>query len=422
MYKAYITKIKNIRKHPNADRLLLGNCFNSTVIVDLKTKEGDIGIYFPTDGQLGEEYAKVNNLVRLKDENGDNIGGYLDANKRNIRAIKLRSEQSDGLFMPLSSLSSFIDIEKLEVGQAIDKIDDVVICQKYVPIKPKRNNQQTKVTKSLFPNFQEHTDTSQLAYNLNSFTKGDLCHITLKLHGTSQRTGYLSKKVKKNLFVRTLEYLTKKKFTRDYDYVTGSRRVELSNLNEGYRFDVATLFNGKLNKGETVFYEIVGYEDSGATIMPVCQNKKVQDKEFVKQFGKTTTFKYGCEPFKHDVYIYRITMTTEEGFVIEYPFEMVKLRAEQMGIKTVPLLDKFIFTTKEDLEERVARHIEGADLIDSSHIREGVVVIKENGSNKFEAYKDKNFYFKVIEGIIKDEGIVDTEELESLSQGDEQYV
>ena len=32
-YKAYITELKNVRKHPNADRLLLGDCFGNTVCV-----------------------------------------------------------------------------------------------------------------------------------------------------------------------------------------------------------------------------------------------------------------------------------------------------------------------------------------------------------------------------------------------------
>ena len=33
MYSAYVTKIKNIRKHPNANRLNLGECFGNTVVI-----------------------------------------------------------------------------------------------------------------------------------------------------------------------------------------------------------------------------------------------------------------------------------------------------------------------------------------------------------------------------------------------------
>ena len=109
-YEAYITTLKNVRRHSNADRLQVGECFGNQVIIDLSYKEGDIGIYFPTDGKLGQEFAEANNLLRKKDENGNNIGGYLDPEKRNIKAIKLRGEKSDGLFMPLYSLTPFVTV------------------------------------------------------------------------------------------------------------------------------------------------------------------------------------------------------------------------------------------------------------------------------------------------------------------------
>ena len=84
MYNAYVTRLKNVRPHSNADRMLLADCFGNTICVGLGTKNGDIGVYFPTDGQLSVEYAEKNNLVRKKDENGKNIGGYLDPDKRNL--------------------------------------------------------------------------------------------------------------------------------------------------------------------------------------------------------------------------------------------------------------------------------------------------------------------------------------------------
>ena len=58
MYKAYITELKNIRPHPNADWLQLGDCFGNTVCVDLSYTEGQVGVYFPTDGQLSVEFEE----------------------------------------------------------------------------------------------------------------------------------------------------------------------------------------------------------------------------------------------------------------------------------------------------------------------------------------------------------------------------
>jgi len=69
-YCGYITTIKELRKHSNADRLLCATVFGNNVIVDLSYKEGQRVVYFPVDGQLSEEFAIENNLVRLKDEMG----------------------------------------------------------------------------------------------------------------------------------------------------------------------------------------------------------------------------------------------------------------------------------------------------------------------------------------------------------------
>ena len=113
MYCAYITRIKNLREHSNADRLLCGECFGNTVIVGLDTQPNELGVYFPVDGKLGIEFAQKHDLLRRKDENGNPAGGYLDPDKRNIKALKLRGEKSDGLFMPLSSLEDFTDVSQL---------------------------------------------------------------------------------------------------------------------------------------------------------------------------------------------------------------------------------------------------------------------------------------------------------------------
>ena len=53
MYCAYITELKQLRKHSNADRLQLGTVFGNTVIVDLSYYEGQKVVFFPVDGQLG---------------------------------------------------------------------------------------------------------------------------------------------------------------------------------------------------------------------------------------------------------------------------------------------------------------------------------------------------------------------------------
>lgn len=98
MYCAYVTTLKGLRKHSNADRLQCVEVFGQNVIVDLSYQEGQKVIFFPSDGQLSLEYATDNNLVRKKDEDGNNIGGYMDAEKRNVTAIRLRGESQKDLY------------------------------------------------------------------------------------------------------------------------------------------------------------------------------------------------------------------------------------------------------------------------------------------------------------------------------------
>ena len=439
MYNAYVTTIKNVRKHPNADRLQLGECFGNTVCVNLNYTEGQIGVYFPTDGQLSVEFAEANNLLRKKDADGNNIGGYMDENKRNVSAIRLRGEKSDGLFLPLTCLESFGDISTLKVGDVITVFNGHEICRKYIPRRNhSRNasggNKTRKKQVDIAPLFKEHADTEQLAYNLSAFKSGDEIEITLKMHGTSQRTGYLPvfKYYKRTLIDRIL----RREGTPVYDwgYVSGTRRTVLENYDGGYygsnefREQHSKFFEGKLWKGEEIFYEVAGFTHTGTPIMATANNKKINDKEFVKQYGETTTFSYGCDPDgkdgkpQSDIYVYRMTMTNEDGNVVEYTPDFMRYRCEQMGVKTVPVFWKGEIpalnlakqTHGDWVKAQAEFYYDGPDPIGKTHIREGVVVRILNRP-KFTAYKHKNFAFKVLEGILKDTADApDIEEAEGL--------
>lgn len=439
-YNAYITTLKNVRKHPNADRLQLAECFGNTVCVGLDYTEGEIGVYLPVDGQLSEEFATVNNLVRKKDDAGNNIGGYMDPSKRNVQAIRLRGEKSDGLFLHLSCLEyTGVNFDELDIGDPITVVNGHEICQKYIPRRnPSRGaeragNKTRKKKVAISPLFAEHADTEQLAYNLNAFKPGDQIEITLKMHGTSQRTGYLP--VFKGYKRTLLDKIFRREGTPIYDwgYVSGTRRTVLEDYSGGYygsnefREEHSKIFEGKLWKGETVYYEVVGYTKDGGTIMGKANNKKLNDKEFIKQYGNETTFSYGCEPGQSDMYVYRMTMTNEDGQVIEYTPDFMRYRCEMMGIKCVPVFWQGIIpehsASKTDVtiepgewvKNIAEKYYDGADPVGKTHIREGVVVRIIN-KPKFTAYKHKNFEFKVLEGIIKDTAEApDIEEAESYN-------
>ena len=457
-YCGYVTTLKNVRKHPNADRLLLGECFGNIVCVSTEYKEDQVGVYFPTDGQLSVEFAEQNNLLRKKDENGNNIGGYMDPDKRNVTSIKLRGEKSDGLFLPLTCLMyTGIELKDLHLGDTIVTVNGHEICQKYIPKRkvssstPKGNRVRKKKV-PVAPLFIEHADTEQLAYNLDAFKYGDLIEITLKMHGTSQRTGYLPKL---QGYKRTiLDRILRREGTPVYEwgYVTGTRRTVLEDYEHGYygsdafREPHAKFFEGKLHKGEEVYYEVVGFTTSGQPIMGDANNKKLNDKEFVKQYGETTRFSYGCAPeedvktlYGHDeygafelpkkvpqsdFYVYRMTMTNEDGDIVEYTPDYMRYRCEQMGCKYVPLLwhgylegDGSI-SPGERIRSVAENFYDGPDPIGKTHVREGVVVRIVNRP-KFTAYKHKNWYFKALEGIVKvDADAPDMEEAQEVEDNE----
>ena len=427
MYCAYITTIKELHKHSNADRLQCTTVFGNNVIVDMNYKEGMRVIYFPSDGQLSEEFASENNLLRKKDAEGNNIGGYLDPNKRNITALKLRGEKSDGLILPIEALKNYTDITKLKDGDQITTLGDHEICCKYIPRKnewrksgggKKSSEEKKQKIKKSYPYFAEHIDTEQLAYNQNAFKPGDTIYLTQKLHGTSFRVSNTLEVTKKRrpAWIKRL-FRLEDKVERHYETVSGSRRRTLRSYNGvEFRKKYNDMFVGKLPKGMTVYGEIVGWVDENKPIMPRCKNSKVKDKEFLKQYGDETIFTYGCKPGENDCYIYRITMTNEEGVVIELPTEEVMLWCEKLGVKYVPLLDKFLFTTWEDLNKRCEPYLDVPEpLANGSHVTEGVVVRIDNRST-FKAYKTKSFAFKVLEGIIKDNADApDMEEAEEIS-------
>ena len=463
-YCGYVTRLKNVRKHSNADRLQLADCFGNTVIVSLDYSEGQLGVYFPVDGQLSEEFCKVNDLVRRKDENGNSCGGYLDPEKRNIKAMKLRGEKSDGLFLPLTSLANFTTVSDLKEGDTITVLNGVEICKKYIPKRKTagvwHGGSGKKVRANHAPTFYEHVDTQQLAYNLNQFKAGDVVELTLKMHGTSGRTGYLPLRKQKK---RTLwQKLTRKPgdIYYEYDYVTGTRRVVLDETHDGgfysdneFRHAMAEKFFGKLHKGEVVYYEIVGFVNAHTPIMASVKNSKISDKAFTKQYGEETVFSYGCDPdgeweeTQHsaapdvldfdktiaprcEVYVYRMTQVNEDGDVVQMSPEQMRQRCDQMGVKYVPVFETFMIPEMETTYEqitvaengiletksiecqnvvnpgeyvlrKVEQYFDGPDPIGKTHVREGVVARIVNRPT-ISVYKHKNFSFKVLEGIAKD--------------------
>jgi RNA ligase (TIGR02306 family) len=429
MYKATVLRIKNVRPHPNADRVQLATCHGNQVVVGLEVEEGHMGVYFPCDGQLSHEFCHANNLYREASLNKfpDEKGGMFDSNRR-VRAQKFRGEISDGFWVPLHQFG-FIQVTGLDVeGFEFDEWCGVHICNKYINPNTIKASQQNKNTKTRVAKtsvmFKEHFDTEHFGKYLHEFKDGEQITVTEKLHGTSGRVAHV-------LIDRELTWKDKlagffgvKVKEQEWGYLNGTRRVVLEE-SSGTQFHDPTIreiafdkFKDNLRKGETVYFEIVGFESTGTSIMPAVDVEKLKDKNLLKKYGNLMYYSYGCAPTTCEIYVYRITMTNEDGQSIDLSWNDVKSRCTEIGVKYVPEIETLMLDSldKDDRDvqseffEKIDGHAQGDSILDNRHLREGVCVRIDQYGLKPKVFKHKSFNFKVLEGIIKDSGIVDSEE------------
>lgn len=407
-YYGLVTKLQNVRKAENADRLYLADCFCEGVIVGSDMVENELVLYLPTDGKIERWFGNAFNLFR-KNEDGTSQGGYIE-NNGHIRAIKLRGHESSGVVIALERVFEKFGEQPWNDGDKVTEINGKVFCSKYVPARkssgnntPKTSYKGRKAEGITYPEFSMHTDTEQLAYNLDKFRPGDMINMTLKMHGTSQRSMNTYAVLPRGFFRRLFHIKAK----TEQRYVLGTRRCVVTENSTGFygndqfRMPHHEKLKPFLEDGMEVFAEIVGYygPNETDTIMPIGDNSKINDKAFVRQFGKKTVFSYGCKPGESEMYIYRITSQNGDK---EWTPDEITAWCNEHGFNRVPVVENFEFTTVEDLQDRINKYFEDLrDPIGKTHVKEGVVLRIVN-RRTFTAFKSKTYEFKVLEGIIKD--------------------
>lgn len=408
-YFALVTNIENVHKDENSDRLYLGECFREGVIVGPDMQTGDKVVYLPTDGKIEHWFGDKLALFR-HNEDGSPGGGYVDDNGH-IKAIKLRGNQSSGVVIKYERIVEIFGEQNWNVGDQVSEINGKMFCSKYIPKKqrtPQEGGLKTsykgrKAEGVTYPEFSMHSDTAQLAYNLDAFKEGDEINMTLKMHGTSQRSMNTFAVMPRGFLRRLFRMPAKTKPA----YVLGTRRTVVTSIdggfygNDEFRIKHHEKIKPFVDPGMEVFYEVVGYYGNGEsdTIMPIGDNTKLKDKAFSKLFGPKTVFSYGCEPGQSEMYVYRIT---SDNGLVEWTPDQITEWCKKAGVNRVPVIENFVFTTVEDLQNRINKYFE--DLVDpiGGHVKEGVVVRIVN-RRTFSAYKSKTYEFKVLEGIIKED-------------------
>ncbi len=425
-YCGQVVEIKKVIDLENCDNVRHANIFGNLVIVSKDTKEGDVGIYFPVECRLSDEFLKKNNLYRHEYKNIDpncEKKGYFEDNGR-IKAVKFRGHVSNGLFISLDSLS-FIgkDIKnKLNVGDEFNEINNIKICDKYYVkrrepnVDKGKNNKPIKRESRLVEGqFRLHYDTTQLGKNINRVDPNDVISITGKLHGTSAVVGNLLTKKKLNIIEELLKLLKIDIVDKEYGMVYSSRKViknEFFNKSSGtgyYNSDVWLETANKLfpfiQKGITLYYEIVGFTATGEQIQK--------------------DYDYGCVDKENKIFIYRITQTNEDGNVTEFSAKQVQDWCKMNGFTAVP---EYYYGYAKDLfkdieingnwhenflEKLRDKYLEKDCIICKNKVPdEGIVLRLENSIP--EAFKLKSFKFLQKETRDLDKGVVSMEDEESI--------
>lgn len=313
-YCATVVTITNIIPLENCDNIVSTNIFGNNVIVGKNIKIGDIGLFFPVETQLSENFLKNNNLYHKPELNIDNTKkGFFELNRR-IKCQRFRGNKSMGFFIPLTSLD-YLNIKlDLKEGDSFDEINGIEICRKYfIQIKnskaydlDRNKNLVKKFNVLLDGQFRLHYDTEQLAKHIKEFKETDCIHISNKWHGTSFVSSNILTKRRVNIFEKFLKILKFNIKDTEYRNIYSSRKmiknaeINLSKV-DYYDVDIWRIVNDEIKdripKGYTLYGEIVGYLPNG---------------DFIQK-----DYDYDCQRGEHKVLIYRITITNENGIVYE---------------------------------------------------------------------------------------------------------
>lgn len=329
-YAATIVEIKTLNPLENSDNLLSAPLLGMQAIVSKNTKIGSIGVVFVAETQLSDEFVSRNNLYRHKENNEDKSkAGFIEDNRR-VRAIKLRGNRSDALFLPLSSLSyTKVNLSELKVGDTFEELNGYEICKKY-EVK-RKVSQLDKNKKKVFSRvddrlFPRHYDTSQYYRVLDNYKPYTEIIITQKLHGTLGRYANIPVKRTLSWTEKILNKLGVKIQTEEYDNIYGSNRVikDANNPNQEHFYnkdiwtEVGKRFDGLIPENFIVYGEIVGWVEN---------NKPIQ-KNYTYQIPN------GANEF----YIYRVAQINPRGVLTDLSWSQVKEFCNDRGIKHVPEL------------------------------------------------------------------------------------
>lgn len=347
-YAARLINIKDFYPHPkpSVTKMKVAKVEGNRVLVGIDSQPG-MYLYFPPGSVINPGFLAANNLFRHSELNRDTTkSGYFD-NVGKVKMLKLQDFYSEGLLIEAETISNWTTDSIDNLSECVfDTINDEWLCKKYVihhtsgsgrgkkgSNKPSKKVRESKL---LEEQFRFHYNTAALKDCPFVIKPNTLIHCSYKVHGTSGVSAYVLCKKPNTLWNKILKFL-KISDGLAYDYLWSSRKVV---KNQYYNEDVSTGFYGcdvwgeahkilqpKLEKGMTLYYEIIGYLPTGGAIQALG--------------GKA--YDYGCTIPEHQyiydknfsIQIYRITYTNPDGKVYEFTARQVENWCKEHGLHPV---------------------------------------------------------------------------------------
>lgn len=408
-YAATIVKIEHLNPLANSDNLLGAPLLGMQAIVSKDTQIGTVGVLFVAETQLSEEYVARNNLFRHKEFNEDKEkAGFIEDNRR-VKAIKLRGNRSDALFMPLSSLAyTKVDLSELKIGDAFEELNGHEICKKYevarksYPTHEKNKHKVfTRVDEKMFP---RHYDTSQYYRVLDVYKPYTEIIVTQKLHGTLLRFSNIIVRRKLSLAEKWVSKLGVKVREEEYAHVYGSNRVikDANNERQEHFYDhdiwteAAKKYDDLVPENFIVYGELIGWTPDGS---PIQKN-----------------YTYRIPHMTNEFYVYRVAQINGQGIVTDLSWDQLKEWCRDRGLKTVPELwrgkhqdfnpDEWLDTNYHDTLHGGYSH--ALPLDDESPCDEGICIRIDGLAPYITKLKSPEFFAH--ESKMLDEGALDMEE------------
>lgn len=331
-----VVKIKNIEKHPNADRLDLVTVKGWQCVSEKDSfKSNDKVVYLPIDAVLP---PNIENKLFPPDSK-------VKLTKSRIKTIKLRGAISQGMIVSLQSL----DLpENIKVGT---DVKEKLGITKYEP--PKRGTSLggggvSRVSKKqINSNFRKYTDINHVK-NYPEVMYGMIVIITEKIHGTNFRAGY----VKHSCLNLWKKFLKLCGFIPDYEFVFGSHNVQLQGL---------------LKKFKKTFYKKNIYLEM---VEQYNLKEKLQSYEVIYAeiygFGIQKNYNYGCKENEYKMVVVDV-MINGQYLSKEDAIQF----CEQRDLPFAPVLYKGVYS-----QEIIDKYVSGKSALTPKHqpVREGIVI------------------------------------------------